>query len=266
MNNKIVTVAGLTAIIFVFLIFVSFSAFSNVAIVENHSEIDSSYSAYSLGSDYKDDLNMLVYFPFDSLNVKDGETLTKDYSEFHRSAVVENAVLVQGRKGNALRFDGDADAVLNYFDGDNLDDFTVSAWVKADKLPNKMASDFPGIVSNEDYSGNSGFYFGVYRRKGSQVGLRLNGASEYELSSVFDSSGRWVHLAEVYDGDRLWLYKNGNLVDVKKVGTFSIKDSGEVLRIGNGWEGSIDELRIYNRALTSQEISLLFLVFFNLDL
>jgi hypothetical protein len=69
----------------------------------------------------------------------------------------------------------------------------------------------------------------------------------------------WVHLAATYDGANLRLFMNGTQVGTRAL-TGSIRASTGVLRIGgnNIWSewfaGLIDEVRIYNRALTAAEI------------
>jgi hypothetical protein len=69
----------------------------------------------------------------------------------------------------------------------------------------------------------------------------------------------WSHLASTYDGSTLRLYVNGVLVS-STAAAGSLAASSGVLRIGgNGvwpewFAGLIDEVRVYNRALTAGEI------------
>jgi hypothetical protein len=69
----------------------------------------------------------------------------------------------------------------------------------------------------------------------------------------------WTHLAATYDGAALRLYVNGALASTRAM-TGPITASASPLRIGGNtiwgefFNGVIDELRIYNRALTAQEI------------
>jgi hypothetical protein len=73
------------------------------------------------------------------------------------------------------------------------------------------------------------------------------------------AANTWTHLATTYDGSRLRLYVNGTLVNTRAQ-TGKILTSGGVLRIGGNsvwpefFRGRIDEVRIYNRALTAAEI------------
>ena len=69
----------------------------------------------------------------------------------------------------------------------------------------------------------------------------------------------WTHLAATYDGSTLRLYVNGTQVGSRAV-SGSLATSTGALRIGGNslwgeyFAGRIDEVRIYNRALTAAEI------------
>jgi hypothetical protein len=103
--------------------------------------------------------------------------------------------------------------------------------------------------------------------------------SGYQWTSVVDLAGgnvevtapttvadlhEWHHLASTFDGSLLRLYVDG--VDVmSKSGTGAISDSNMALHLGNhpGWsafEGRLDDVRLYDRALLAAEIAALALV------
>jgi hypothetical protein len=73
----------------------------------------------------------------------------------------------------------------------------------------------------------------------------------------------WTHMAAVWDGAAMRLYKNGVEVgSLEKGGTLSTNPDAKV-SIGNQpaetddrpWDGLIDDVRIYNRGLSVSEIS-----------
>ena len=88
------------------------------------------------------------------------------------------------------------------------------------------------------------FVGGAYREAKAPSALALN---------------TWTHLASTYDGTTLRLYVNGTQVATLAIAG-TITTSTGALRIGgnsiwNEWfEGMIDEVRIYNRALSAGEI------------
>src|SRR5207244_3787397 len=70
----------------------------------------------------------------------------------------------------------------------------------------------------------------------------------------------WTHLAFTFDGSTLRLYMNGSLVRSSNMNNGSIVTSAGALRIGGNavfgeyFRGIIDEVRVYNRALTAADI------------
>ncbi|MGE0026858.1 MAG: LamG domain-containing protein [Thermoleophilia bacterium] len=74
------------------------------------------------------------------------------------------------------------------------------------------------------------------------------------------TAGTWTHLAVTFDGAQLRFYRNGVLV-TSTAAAGSILTSTGVLRIGGNqvwgeWlDGRIDEVRVYNRALTAAQIT-----------
>lgn len=75
----------------------------------------------------------------------------------------------------------------------------------------------------------------------------------------------WQHVCATYDGANIRLYINGIVVDTKaKTGAIGYSGSSDVFigsipTVGSYWPGAIDDGRIYNRALSSQEIKQLVL-------
>src|SRR5262249_33601814 len=70
----------------------------------------------------------------------------------------------------------------------------------------------------------------------------------------------WSHLAATYDGATMRLYVNGSQV-ASRSQTGAIQTSTGVLSLGGDptygqyWQGKIDEVRVYNRALSAGEIA-----------
>jgi hypothetical protein len=88
----------------------------------------------------------------------------------------------------------------------------------------------------------------------------INGSEQLLPGGTLLSPNQWWHVVGTYDGQNQILYVNGQQVAIKpQSGT--IPTSTGALRIGgnNIWgeyfKGYIDEVRIYNRALTAAEVS-----------
>jgi hypothetical protein len=94
---------------------------------------------------------------------------------------------------------------------------------------------------------------------GRPVGQVDIGGEQNALGSAGLPVNTWTHLAVTYDGQTLTLYVNGAPAG-SKAQTGLVPTSAGVLRIGgNGiwpewFSGLIDNVRIYNRALTQAQI------------
>lgn len=97
----------------------------------------------------------------------------------------------------------------------------------------------------------------------SQYAFRVNGISATASADKMVLN-EWVHLTGVYDRSNISLFINGRLCTLN-IGTVTIPNTGKPLLIGRSsdprafyFKGKIDDIRIYNRALTSAEIAYLF--------
>jgi len=78
------------------------------------------------------------------------------------------------------------------------------------------------------------------------------------------NDGQWHHVAGVYDGSRIYLYVDG-VEDVSEPATGSINTNNFNVLIGENAEltgrtfhGMIDDVRIYHRALTADDIQAIY--------
>lgn len=141
--------------------------------------------------------------------------------------------------------------------------FTISVWVMVDgDNENTIIDKLTDIGNNNSYA---------VRAEGKQ-GVRMTGFMKnyggYEyIADVGDLAlaGNWSHLVITFDGQNGGFYQNGSLIKTSTVygGDDSISPSGNKVMIGNdenGWmyKGRMDDLRIYNYALSSDEIKALY--------
>ncbi len=165
--------------------------------------------------------------------------------------------------GGAFQFDGDGDYVdIGSSPALNItNQITVSAWIRVDIFD----SNYQAIVTKGDSAwrlqrdeGNSNLEFAC-------SGVDVPGA---EWSGIFGSTdvneGQWHHAAGVYDGNMMYLYVDGELdASSKACGTIRINDEPVYIgenaeRPGRYWNGLIDDVQIYNYALTADEITAIY--------
>lgn len=167
-----------------------------------------------------------------------------------------------GPVGLAFTFDGDNDFVSVPDDpGLNLAAFTLEGWIETSAIL-APAVGFIAVKSGSD--GIQGYEFGVYNPTG-QLRLTLNGAlGGADLVAGPDViDGQPHHVAASYDGARLRLYVDGRLVgchadsETVQYGVASPLYIGRrpELTFDGDWNGLIDELSIYSRALCATEIA-----------
>ena len=168
----------------------------------------------------------------------------------------------QGRYTNALSFDG----VGSYVDLGNpsslqiTGSMTLSAWVKATGNP----GDDGQIIAKSDNS--NGWQLKSSPDTGPQTfGIAIASSSSrvQRYSTTVRSLNVWYHVAGVFNAaaQTLDIYVNGVLDNGVLSGTVPASQSDAALNVnvgrrtgGYNFNGLIDEVRVYNRALTQAEI------------
>jgi large repetitive protein len=136
---------------------------------------------------------------------------------------------------------------------------TLAAWVR----PEKVATQYlikKAIISP---SGTNGYELSLSSTGKAFVRFnQVTNANTYRVDSdVIPATGTtWVHLAATYDGTTIRMYVNGAQSGTPLAAAFAIATNNLVLGIGaesNGatkFQGAMDEVRVYNRALSATEI------------
>ena len=159
--------------------------------------------------------------------------------------------------GNCLQFDG-VDDYVNCGTASNLNItgfLTISAWAKTSNLPNQY---YQAIVHKTgDYIDQQGY----------AVSLSLNKwtATISQSSGVYDSLswpttpaiGAWYNIVFSYDGSAMKFYINGE--PTQKSTSVVLASGSQPLRIGkglyySGFNGLIDDVRIYNAAIPTSQV------------
>jgi glucose/arabinose dehydrogenase/PKD repeat protein len=162
-----------------------------------------------------------------------------------------------GKYGSALSFDGVNDLV-SVADANSLD-FTTSLTLEAWVFPTATAGSWRTVILKEQ-AGQ--LVYALYAGEDSPVPgghVFVNGDIS-TISSTALPLNTWSHVAVTYDGSTIRLYVNGALVSSLGGVVGSMPNSTGALRIGgnNVWSewfaGRIDEVRLYNRALSLAEL------------
>jgi len=163
--------------------------------------------------------------------------------------------------GPYLDFDGVDDYVGCGSDSslDITEEITVSAWIKLTTLGLEQKILAKAQSSTKGYE----IFIGSDNKIRSRVGAEDN-ASERDLIGDSVSLGNWYHVVMTWDGTTQKLYANGSLSNSK--GTSGTSGNPEYdLTVGRRsdasslfFNGLIDDARVYNRALSAEEVSKLY--------
>ncbi|WP_089354861.1 LamG-like jellyroll fold domain-containing protein [Ekhidna lutea] len=156
--------------------------------------------------------------------------------------------------GDALDFDGVDDHVVVDDIFDAIDSLSIEVWIN----PSSAQGGEGIIVSQSTSSVAEGWEL---RRIGTTIQLtfRSSNSTQYTASNTL-TPDTWQHVAGVWDGSNIIVYVDG--VAGSSAGTAgNIPDNARNLIIGNHdgnarfFQGQIDEVRIWNAALTQTEIT-----------
>ncbi len=190
---------------------------------------------------------------YDSVDTNDG-------------TLINGPVWTTGKVGRALDFDGVNDYVeiVDTNPSLNLGNITVSAWIFP-RMPSGSGAAYhyidkrtPGPPWNfEEYTayvrGNGQFEVGV---------ITTGGLVYFPSSTGVVNMNEWSHVAFTWDGGTLKVFHNGTLIG-QTSGSGNIVSNSQPIILGTRadltpyfFDGLLDEVAIYNRALTEDEILL----------
>jgi hypothetical protein len=128
---------------------------------------------------------------------------------------------------------------------------TVCAWVYTRAFNNGGIFDMGDNVNAQNYSLRTMADPNMWR-------AQRYGYPTYDFDFEYPSVNAWVHMALVYDGvNQSWAYADGILVgsQTATLNTANTRTFGIGLWSGNYFNGLIDEVRVYSRALTQGEVA-----------
>ena len=192
-----------------------------------------------------------------SFNEGSGTTVSDSSGNGNNGTISGATWTTSGKYGSALSFNGRSSRVI-INDSASLhlsSGMTLEAWVSSTSVP----ASWEDVIykQNDIYFLEAG---SSVSKHPPAIGATFASHGDQYLAGVSSlAANTWTHLAATYDGTTLLLYVNGAQVASRGVSD-SITSSTQALQIGGDavygqyFKGIIDEVRVYNLALTAAEI------------
>jgi hypothetical protein len=201
----------------------------------------------SLESPYETSFNtfdnsLVAYYPFNG-NAKDLTSNGRDFTVYGDTTLTNGN---DNSSNSAYSFDGNGDYLEYTANIPSFDNYTISLWAKP-----ASSGTYEAMFSSYDDAGK-GFQIDL---NGDDFHIRKSEGGSMVLSTAV--LGVWTFVAFTYDGTNSIGYIN-DVIPVSQSGGTNDFNRFRIGRNRNGsvfFSGAIDELRIYNRALTASEIS-----------
>jgi hypothetical protein len=190
-----------------------------------------------------------------------------DFSGNNRNGTINGASLTDGRKGNpnsAYSFNGTTN-YIGFGTWFNYQEFTVSFWLntgitQANAYAELIDNNHTGTrswLAQQDNTTNNSYYFGVN-------GTASGGGGNFTLTPNV-----WTHMVLVKGNGFVRVYKDGVLLNSATHSGNIPYDGTQNLILGawyasyptypiqRFWNGKMDDLKIYNRAISQAEVTVL---------
>ena len=259
-NRRLIAVLVVATLLFT-------SLLSNMIIFADEEEQaeDNTYVNPETG---KSDLNgykgLVAHWKFDS-DLNDSSQFNNDGEAVGGKTGV---TFVDAVSGKGVRLDGKS--YIKVKDSNSLDltdEFTFSFWVYKEDMRKKenMEGGVPYIIKNNEEGYD--FPYGVYEWWEMSPGVTFcdeNGADDIHSEKQVDIQ-KWTLVSATYDGETMKIYIDKELVKSQLISSSFINSSqplyigfGHFMTVDNYFKGILDDMRIYNKALTYSEIEQLY--------
>ncbi len=204
----------------------------------------------------------MAFYHLDSIHFSDPDYQVLDVSGNNNTGIARGGIFpAEGIQGNALGFDGVDDYVefsASPSFNINASELTLSIWTKLPARPTELSSAYAPLFDSETDN------YVLYGDRGSsELRFKVSTSGGAERPGIPDADipvNEWIHVVGVYDGTSAMIYLNGELKDSHAL-SGTVK-SGQVATLGKTGsvylEGFIDQVEVYSRALTQEEITGIF--------
>ena len=155
----------------------------------------------------------------------------------------------------ALRFDGfnDYAEVISSPILNEATTITVAAWIRPDDLTNGL--DYPSVITKKGA-------YRIYTHTDRRVRFQVTDSMGDKITAISDSAipdQVWTHIAGIFDGSSAKIFVHGILESVVPVtNSGGVSENGLFIGAGDPtryfFDGRVDDLRIYSRAINEEEI------------
>ncbi|MGQ9609832.1 MAG: LamG domain-containing protein [bacterium] len=196
-----------------------------------------------------------AYFKFEK---DDKKTLTDSSGSNNHANIIGDVKWVDGKYGKGMQFDGKsshADIPAGTFDA--FDAITITAWLKISKMPSSHSYNIAGLTTGP----GAGMYLELYTVNLAAWQCQPNNTNaSFAYPGTFDE---WHHVGAIYDGSKILLYIDGEQkaqgagAKLPSVISYPFRISGdhtEQAQWGGSIDGVIDEVRLYERSLSADEM------------
>jgi hypothetical protein len=205
---------------------------------ENYGEIGKNYES-----------SQVLHLSFNNIENK----VAFDLSGLSNNGIANNIQYLNEKFGIAAYFNG-KDSLIEISDSKSLnfdEGISIEAWIKPS---GEMKNEYQILGKNNEFmlrierpDQGSGLSFFVW----------INGVPEPRVGGVVIEVNKWYHVVETYDGVFLKIYINGTLMNqCSRVG--KIDKTKNPITIGNiyghPFEGYINDIKLYNYALSQEQI------------
>jgi len=212
---------------------------------------------------------LVLHWTFDAANTS-GTTETDTSNNGGTGTIAGNPAVVSGRINQAFSFNGVNSYVSMYAYGDKATEFnnsvTLSAWIATTNTSRSEA-----IISKFSAAGSGSGY--IFRTDAAGHLELAVGAGDLSadpgrvVDTALVNDGKWHHVVAVINiGQNVQFFLDGKLSSTATMYTVANGDQWSNLEVGsssyvpngNYFTGSIDDVQVYNRALSATEVNSIF--------